>query len=250
MIKKYLSIGVYSESLNNDKILQKNIASNFPGAMWVPLLKDLNNQIQIHTSDVILNLIKADKIKPKDVYLYCDENYFESSNELLNLGCIPLILTSFESPIFSRKFYRELFKLKKVFKHKILFSGAIDKQNDTNTEILFFPSYSLSNSLLLKTENKIDKYILVMSNKYYSDHSSKLIFILKYLRNFNPFYKKRFTHYHKSIQLYDKRLDLISILSERNKIQLYGKGWDNISNIPNKYRKIFEKTELLKIYSR
>jgi hypothetical protein len=245
MKKKYLSIGVSSNSLNQDKILVKNIASNFPGAMWVSILKDTNNQIEIHTSDVILNLIKTNNIEPKDVYLYCDENFIESSKALLKLGCIPFILTSFESPIFSRNFYRNLNNLKKLFKYKILFGGAINKEIDLNSEDLFFPSFSISNPTVISTDKKIEKYVLVMSNKYYSNHSSKLIYLLKSLRNLNPFYNHRFSFYHKSIQLYDKRLDIISYLSKKNKIQLYGKGWDDISNIPYKYRKTLESTNFI-----
>ena len=245
MKKKYLSIGVSSNSLNQDKILDKNIALNFPGALWVSLLKEINNQIEIHTSDVILILIKTNQIQPKDVYLYCDENINESSKQLLELGCIPFILTSFESPIFSRKFYRNLNKFKKLFKYKILFSGAINKEYDVNTEDLFFPSFSISNPVLIYNDKKINKYALVMSNKYYSNHSSKFIYLLKSFRNLNPFYNHRFSNYHKSIQLYDKRLDIIANLSKKDKIQLYGKGWNDISNIPYKYRKALESTNII-----
>ena len=117
MSKKYLSIGVVNKNFNADKILDPEIASLYPGALWVSILSDLLKltEFEIHTSDIILDLIQKNIINPSAVYLYCDEAFVESSGELIKLGCHPLILSTFESPIIARKFYSELDSFKPLF---------------------------------------------------------------------------------------------------------------------------------------
>jgi hypothetical protein len=135
---------------------------------------------------------------------------------------------------------------KNAFKYKILFKGAIDSRRDENCDILHFPSFSRKDLDDNYPEGRDDRFVLVMSNKYYEDFQSPTRLILRRLKNSIPIFDNRFTRSMRSIQLYDKRLEIISYLSNINRLDLYGNGWNNINNLPDKFKKRLLEVDSIK----
>jgi len=233
---------------NNNKIFDITFANNFPGASWIPLLSNTlkDNGLVLLTGDVVLESIKIGKFKPTDIYIIQEENS-TIGNLLLKKGCFPLLIFSGESPLFASFFYKNIFKLSKAYKFKIFFKGAFSSNKfEKDDLILYFPSFKKTDLIEYKPWRDRNFLVMVAANKYWKiqNHTffGQMRDKLRYIRD-----KFRYNYYtypprvYSEKQLHDKRLELIEYFTKYNSLDLYGHGWDNLTNLPKKYNHLRNK---------
>jgi hypothetical protein len=234
MNRKYIAYCTEISEFQDNKILNGEYASIFPGAFWIYLLyikfKDIN--IGFITGDVAVLKIKENEISPNDIYIIQEMNSFHGKS-LLKLGCNAFLLINFESPLYAYNFYDNLNKIASPFWLRILFDvrTLITTKNNIN-EILRFPNYKLNE---LKSNlidwSKRDFMALVASNKYFSNDFN----IPKYkkLKSYYYWIKDLFLKYTSNSrkiaienELLTERRNYIKFLCSLNKLDVYGNNWD------------------------
>ena len=233
---------------NNNNILDSSIAYNFPGAGWIPMLGALlqKNGFIFLSGDIALEAIKNNKYKANDIAIIQEENS-TIGNKLLEKGVFPFLIFSGESPLFASYFYKNIFKISKSFKYKFFFKGAYLKNNlEHNDFIFYFPSFTNKAPLVYKSWQSRDVLVMVASNKFWKIKQFTIIGEIKqYLRLFRDKFKRNFYTYPPKIysdkQLHEKRLELIEYFSKSNFLNLYGIGWNNLTNLPKKYQHLSRK---------
>lgn len=158
---------------------------------------------------------------------------------LENIGLEGLVLVNLESPIFVPDFFLDFAKISQGFKHAWVL-GAKELQPVTKIPLrqAFFPSFSEEERRSTVTSNSSQRgyqslTCMVSSQKYWRATGRarpKQLAKLLVSASFRNKYK-----FLKAIQLHDLRLHLISSLSRKSLIGLYGEGWSRASN-PRKYR--------------
>jgi hypothetical protein len=244
---KIIALSADIPQFQYNRIFDKNWAKLFPGAEWgVALKKVLGERYQLVTSDVALSHIKTGFCKADNV-MVIQHTTDKICEELLSLGCHPHIITVFESPLYAGNFYDYVDKYTSKFSHKILFNGLLEKctgGKGKNNQV-HFPSYEHEK----KNDNFepwIDRKFLVtiFGNKYVPLKVTVKRSVLR--DNGWIIYRKvaqllRGAHHAKTLtmwklQLQDKRLELLSYFLEYREIDLFGKGWDNLKNLPPYWR--------------
>lgn len=228
-----------SKVYQNNQILKKSIAKKYPGSLWVIELSKYCRSINIKvlTSDIALQKIKNKKILASEI-LVIQEEIVSDGKKLIELGAIPFLIFSLESPLYSVKFYNDCITNKNSFNNKFLFKGVIDIiPYNKNNQIIYFPSHDKYEKKKITKWSERKLIVFVAANKYYIVKKSlprkilnlceKYLFILK-----NNNYKE-----FSSQELHDKRLEYIEFFGKRSLMDLYGRGWNNISNLPIHWQK-------------
>ena len=233
---------------NKNKILDSSIANNFPGAGWIPMLGSLlqKSGFIFLSGDIALEAIKSNKYKAKDIAIIQEENS-TIGNILLKKGAFPFLIFSGESPLFASYFYKNIFKISKSFKYKFFFKGVYFNNNlEHENFIFYFPSFTNKSSLVYKSWQSRDILVMVAANKFWKIKEFTIIGEIKqYLRLFRDKFKRNYYTYPPKIysekQLHDKRLELIEYFTKSNILDLYGNGWNNLTNLPKKYHFLTKK---------
>ena len=227
------------KEFNNNNIFDEKTADRFPGSKWAFYLREiLSEKFDVVTGDIALKMVDSG-YDPKDVLVVRELNAAHAK-KLVSKGAVPFLLTAFESPLIASLFYDSLGRIASQYKFRLLYKGAfhnIKCESGKNINITF-PSYSKNTRIKpLKWMNRSD-IVMVVSNKYYLEKT-------KYYRGIDmKYYAKvktaellgKFSNTKKSAseaQLYDKRLEAIKFFGNKNnlKFDLFGKGWDALSNL-------------------
>lgn len=222
----------------HNRILQREIAAKYPGALWIPDLSDklLKHGIPMMTGDVALELINIGKLNPSDIWLI-QEDISSDADKLIQLGSIGKVLFCFESPLFAANFYQELPELSRQFDHCIIFDGAIiNSFPRVASHKLFFPSYGSTIQLKNLDWSKRKYLVMVAGNKYWNIIRHPIRQILANIRDFLFVTPKRFSESMGSIQLHDKRLAAIAYFGKKGKLDLFGRGWQSLINLPSQWQ--------------
>lgn len=214
-------------------------AENYPGLQFIPILAEKleENGLKLETADISLQRITKGKCKPQEVGLIVAGSS-RLGDYLIKLGVVPLIIFSGESPLWMADLYGDIEKFTKRFRSKVLFSGVFKQLNDKSFQHFYFPSYD-SNSIIKLEKHPSNKISLVVSNKYVNVRSkgalsvknlAKIILGRLAVSDFFNARKKR------KKELQTKRLEMINFFLESDLLSLYGKGWDNLSNLPEPWR--------------
>lgn len=248
MQKIKVAISAEDSLFRCNRILNKNWARKFPGASWIPLLKEkLDQDFDVVTADVALSHVKQGFWAVEDVVVI-QHVHDNVANCLVEMGATPLAIMCFESPLYVGEFYDNVSEIAPRFKFRILFSGLHELYQ---AEIgvnhpATFPSYFLND-----LNNKIipwDKrrfLVAVIGNKYVVP--SKFSLSIKprewyhwlrntIARNIYKSYSSNKFPVHK-VQLQEMRLELIAFFMRKGLLDLYGKGWDSLRNLPTKWQK-------------
>lgn len=226
---------------NNNQIFNKDCIDKYPGSRWVSQLANLasDNGLEVLTGDLVISKLKAKEIKASNVLIVQEENAYHGKI-LIELGAIPLAIFCLESPLFVSGFYALLKNNTLAFKNRILFRGAMTV---SLTAGLNYPAYFPSYNLKELTKNSIPwsnrKFlVMVAANKYWKIRRNYFRSFIARLRDFILQKKSYLTQDIINSQLHDKRLELIDFFGRNESIDLYGSGWTNLQNLPNKWKKL------------
>ncbi|MGA2914811.1 MAG: glycosyltransferase family 10 [Sedimentisphaerales bacterium] len=227
-------------AFGGNKIFDPLCAARYPGAESMSEFSKLLQSTgrQIVTSDIALSHIRANNWQPKEISIIMNaEN--PDGFELLNLGCRPKILQCFESPIFAWPFYDKLQQLAPKFEHRILFRGAFEKfQTDYGqNHPVRFPIFHRNTKFIVKPWKERKNIVLVAANKHWKKSDFPLSFkpgkYLKWWRKLNSPTLKDAIHN----ELQGKRLQIIEFFAAQNKIDIFGREWQNLSKLPSQWQK-------------
>lgn len=221
-----------------NRILDANIAKDFPGALWVTKLAQFAQErgIEVVTGDLAITKIQEGIWKPSDILVIQEESCLLGS-ELVRLGAKPFVLVCFESPLYARNFYAHLPKISEQFSNRLLFRGAFSRTSLRGVNhVLHFSSFSQG----LKTE-AVDWsgrrfMVMVAANKYWKPRRATLRQMLAGIRDVITRRKSYITNETKELQLHDRRLELIEYFGQRQCLDLFGTLWEDINNLPKEWR--------------
>ena len=229
-----------------NRICDHNFAPQFPGAGWIPYFADLIKQAghTFLTSDLALREISEGRLAPeRTILISCEHS--RHGPELINLGCQPGVIMCAESPLFARKFYEKIRFYCDPYPLKFLFQGTINQ---------YYPNDALAHRLRFAIHRKSDGFIpgipwaerkhlaMVVSNKYWRRpfQLKKLLkkpgSIFTWIRAKCCLSNSPVNRYSMTHQLHDYRLSLIHHFGDKG-LDLYGKDWDQIQNLPRIWRK-------------
>ncbi len=238
----------------NSKRLEKvfssiEFANVYPGLGWAFLLKkNAPNSVQVVSGEVAIERVLNNEIAPNKVFIV-GSPHSKCMDSLIEYGCIPLVMTWAESPIYDPFSYDHMLlsKSKFLFSFSYAYSqvcGSATQTTNGGNYQLFFPSFFRDNlekychTGVGKRQNKI---VFVASNKF-------IPYQLKYI------FKRRMDGlwlikqhikalilsktYRLSLKkaLFRKRLDLLHAFSKIGRIDLYGRHWDDFSIYPRSKR--------------
>jgi len=144
----------------NNKCLDYNVCSRYPGALWMPIL---NSKSKILGNYRIVSGDVALKMKDfSNVYIIQELNA-KHGKLLINKGAKPFLITGFESPLYSYFFYDNLKRISKSFKIKYFFSGAVKSKIESNP--LFFPTFSINDLFYNKDWDERKFSVMIAANK-------------------------------------------------------------------------------------
>lgn len=226
-----------SEPFNENRVFNVECASLYPGAMWLVCFSELcnKNKRKLVTGDVAISLINEKKILAEDVLIIQDDSSMHAE-ELLNLGAKPFLLMCLESPVYAKKFYFNLESYSKVFKNRLLFKGVMEKDvlGGHNLEV-YFPSFSKKDDRVYSRWEDREFLSIVAGNKYWNQRKSFFRNLLSKVKDIIFSRKKYENKNFNSLQLHDKRLELIEFFGRKNKLAIYGPGWKSLGNLPKKW---------------
>jgi len=228
-----------AEIFLQNRIFDPKWAAKFPGAEVMSELAKLakKENIEIATVDIALSHIKTGNWKPNEINLIIEADNPQGL-ELMKLGCRPKILSCFESPIFAWPFYDMLDQLAPKFEHRILFRGAFEKfqTNHGQNHPVRFPIFHKNTEFITKSWNNRKNVVLVAANKHWK---KKAHFSLKPAKYFKWRREKTSPTLKDTIhnELQTKRLEIIEFFAAQNKIDIFGREWQNLDKLPPKWQK-------------
>lgn len=221
----------------NNKILDEDCAKKYPGSAWVKVLANLASiqGIELVTGDLALSYVQSKKWKASDV-LVIQEESAEHAVELIGLGAIPLLIMCLESPVYASAFYAHLNENSKKFSNRILFRGAFKYAPSELNHVAFFPSFSSTAEIKNKPWDDRKFLVMVAGNKYWKIIRPMHRQIMSYVRDFIFQKKSYLTPDLINTQLHDKRLELIEFFGNKEDLDLFGPGWESLTNLPRQWR--------------
>lgn len=243
-----VAISAEEPLFRQNRILVTGWAKKYPGASWLPLLRQyLCGECEVVTADVAFDHVKYGYLKSEDV-IVIQHGSDPIAHALIESGALPLVLTCFESPLYIGEFYNNISSIASIFKYRILFSGLHNRYESkfgTNYQVTF-PSYYLENIGKYHSDWDERKFIVaVIGNKYVVPACCPSLYrplefswwIRKKIAQlvFGTLSKNSFPV--KDLQLQDMRLEYISFFMSHGLLDLYGKGWDSLRNLPPRWQK-------------
>jgi len=223
-----------------DRLHDRNWSQQFPGSAWVTSLYERQSEmgIELASGDVALQRVKSGQWRAADVYVV-QEMDARHGRELCQLGAVPSVLTMFETPLVAYRGVDRLMRSGVKFAHCIgprAIFEHIAAQRQSRHWPLFFPSY-WRNQLPTPIPWQERKHaVLVAANKYWRERKWARVNTTKdALRVLRHGLRKRLSPTYQScwrLQLHDARLDLLHVLGSRDKIDVFGRGWDDTRNMP------------------
>ncbi len=246
MERKVYAYCSHIKAFQNNKVLSAEYCKQFPGLSWISIFIDLSREKghSVITGDICLEKVINKEIKASDVIVIADLES-QHAKSLVTMGSKPGIVLCYESPLFAEKFYSNAIDFCVDYQAGILFNGIIEEYFPGKPN--FYPNYypSFSNDEIpadiIPWEER-NELVMVVSNKYYRNpfHFKS---ILKpkdfeaWLRGKLRISSCSIKRYAVKNQLHDKRLEAIEFLCKKSMIDLYGYNWDNLNNLPLKWRK-------------
>lgn len=228
---------------SSNKILEEDCAKNYPGTLWVSCLARLAKDygIEVVTGDIALCKVQSGEWNASDILVIQEECAVHGAN-LVKLGSVPFALFCLESPLYARKFYAHLVEQSKKFKNRILFRGVFYSLSQAGIDhVVYFPSYSLEIKEEKVPWNNKKFLVMVAANKYWRIKRPAYRQIIAWIRDVLWWRRSYITQEIIDNQLHDKRLELIEYFMGEECLDLYGTGWQNLSNLPKSWEIRLEK---------
>jgi len=237
----------------NNRAVDKLAAQKYPGLSFLPVLaKRLKaDKISIVTGDIALTKFARGEWKPQETALIQVAGS-RLGDYLLNLGVIPVIVFSGESPLWIPETYLRFNHETHMYQFRFFFRHAYHRTaaRPETDFALHFPSFSARDKQLaqIPLSKKKKKVVAVLANKYYATkHKQSLkrsiIEAIKLASRPLYFLQKRLFPGTTGIwgrqdfyfsELHTQRLALLDYFSKMGFLDLFGHGWHDISNLPPK----------------
>lgn len=225
---------------NENKILDEDLARKYPGSLWVQRLFCLadTHQVELVTGDIAVQKVHDGKWNAKDI-LVIQEDCAAHAQQLIELGAIPFLVLSLESPLYASKFYGNLAEIVSKFENRLLFRGSLsDEVKPGVNHVVYFPCFSIEekkdDSILPWTSRKY--MVMVAANKYWTIKRRYFRKLLAATRDFLYGRKSFLSTEVINSQLHDKRLELIEYFGGNGDLALFGMYWDDIDNLPDNWK--------------
>jgi len=210
------------------------------GVTWIPLL---HQKAKEDGTEVMLaeKYIKEQKFSAQDVFI--SEGITPYTKKLFFAGAKPLILFSGESPNVDWKLYSFLKKYSKLYRYTMLFDGF---RRYVHLKTNFLPFYwpndncLINNGAPLHISKRPKKLVMIAGNK--KQNSTESNGFLK--RGLKTTAMKVITSIVPSMQLkdlYSSRMEAILFFSGRDYFDLYGRNWNDHSNLSREEREAVMK---------
>ena len=212
--------------------------------------KIIDNQYEIQWGNDAIDKIEKGHWKAKDV-LIIQEMSSKYGKKLKKLGAVTFLCMCFEGPFIGHWFYEKINYFGQNFKKMIIFDDKYDTLKFNKNKILNIGFPCIEENFLTKKFvplsreqwNKKNLIVGIWSNKHYSMHFKK---IYDHLKNYNFKYlllelisKLISKTYKKNLkfQIIDKRNQIFLNISKFQKFDLFGRGWNNDIEMPNRFYK-------------
>ena len=227
-----------AEIFQNNRILDEKIAADYPGALWVLRLSEVLSKqgIKTVTGDVARLLIKREGVVASN-FILIQEECAADGIELIKLGAIPFLITSFESPLYSYNFYKNIKTITSKYMNRVLFSGSLENVDlNGKNHALHFPCYSLLQKAEIVPWEQRKFIVMIAANKYWKLRRNSIRNFFVWLRDLSLNRKNFHTDLHLNNQLHDQRLSVIEYFGQHSEIDIYGEYWRDITNLPSKWQ--------------
>lgn len=224
-----------------DRLRDRNWSQKFLGSAWVTSLYERQSEmgIEIASGDVAIQRVKSGQWQASDIHVV-QELDARHGQELCRIGAIPSILTVFESPLVAYRSVDRLVRSRPRFSHCIgprAIFERIPSQRQSCVWPLSFPSYWRDQILKPIPWSQRKEAVLIAANKYWRERKwTRVRNIKDALRILRHGMRKGLSPTYRScrqLQLHDARLDLLQVLGTRDKIDIYGRGWNDTGNMPH-----------------
>lgn len=223
-----------------DRLRDRNWSQQFLGSAWVTSLYERQTEmgIEVASGDVALQRVKSGQWRASDVHVV-QEMDARHGMELCQLGALPSVLTIFESPLVAYRSVDRLARSHVKFANCIgphpIFERAPALRQSYHWR-LSFPSYWCNQIRTPMPWSQRKHAALVAANKYWRERKWARVRSTKdALRILRHGLRKRLSPTYQAcwrLQLHDARFDLLQALGSRDKIEVFGRGWDDIENLP------------------
>lgn len=236
----------YTTSINEKfpgELISENCSDRYIGTGWIYLLANLlkTSGIDFVPAEIAFKNIQSKTIDPKKILLIQDGKN-NIGLKLSQLGVHKFLIINLESPLYDPRFYDSLPEYINGFEWVYSYDGFYRKVPINQSRLTpFFPSHSIDHTHSPKKE-KINKVCLIASNKFISGKFEySLTRNLKQLKRYAI--QSLSSEYRESIKncLHRKRIELIHELAGHGLIDLYGLGWNDLTNLPQDLKTKMEK---------
>jgi hypothetical protein len=238
-----MKIAVCSDisQFHRDRLCDRNWSQKFLGSAWVTSLYERQSEmgIEIASGDIALQRVKSGQWRAADVHVI-QELDARHGEALCKLGAVPSVLTIFETPLVAYRSVDRLMRSRINFAHcigpKAIFE-RISSQRQSQHWQLTFPSYWRKHIPQPVPWSQRKHTVLVAANKYWRERKWARVKSKKdALRVLRHGLRKRLSPTYQScwrLQLHDARIDLLQFLGLSGKVDVFGRGWDDLGNMPH-----------------
>jgi hypothetical protein len=223
-----------------NRLADRAWASRYPGAGWVSVLhqRAVRGGHEIASGDVALERVRRGEWSAADVHVLQELDSWHGM-ELCRLGARPTLLMSLESPLVAFRSFDHLRRKVAPFAHVmgpslLLSDGLVARAAQLHP--LTFPSFWMDTVVQQDDRPRSSGLVLVAANKHWSEGSpAGLVDFRTMLRWIRRGLRRRLSPTYRAVgacQLHDERLRVIETLSRQSSIQVWGKGWDVLDNLP------------------
>lgn len=232
---------------HENRLRDRDWSRLFPGSAWVTSLYERQGSlgIEVVSGDVALEKVRSGEWRAAEIHVV-QELDAKHGRELCRMGAVPAVLTAFESPLVA---YRSIDRLKRhcaAFRFGV---GPVVPLPDhegrplTRWLPLRFPCFWKDEVGPLEPWEERRYAVLVAANKYWRERVWNLERLrgrgnaLRVLRHgvrkaLSPTFQA-----YRGLQLHDRRLELLGCLAQRQEIDVFGRGWENLDNLPSRWKK-------------
>lgn len=223
-----------------DRLRDRNWSQQFLGSAWAASLYERATElgIELASGDIALQKVRSGQWRAGDVHVV-QEMDARHGLELCRLGAVPSVLMMLESPLVAYRSVDRLIRSHFRFAHCIgpqpVFESVPVLRRSHHWR-LSFPSFWRDQMPEPKPWNDRKHAVLVAANKYWRERGWERARNMRdALRVMRHGLRKHLSPTYQScwrLQLHDARIDLLQVLGLRNKVDVYGRGWNDTSNMP------------------
>lgn len=228
------------KQFHHDRLKDRNWSKLFLGSAWVTSLYERSKElgVEVASGDICIQKIQSGEWRASDV-LVVQEIDARHGIKLCGLGAVPFVLMVPETPMVAFRGIDKLRKSRQFFHNFIgpqpIFESIAALKN-TQYHPLFFPSYWATSQLEPVPWEQRKHTVLIAANKYWRERKWNRVEnandIWRALKQSVRKFKSKTYREYKDLQLHDARIDLLQSLGLRGEVDVYGRGWNDLSNLP------------------